>query len=813
MYKNYLKIALRSIWKNKVFSLINIIGLSIGLSASFAIGIIIYYDLTFDKFHSDGNRIYRITSDFITPESNFHNRGVAVPMANYAKEHISGLEKVSVFFNMYFNSVENKEKNQNFRNIEDVIVTDQAYFDLFEYQWLAGSSKNLSEPNYVVLTQSKATKYFPDSSPQQVIGKILWYNDDIPLKISGVVADLDQRTDFYFNEFVSLKTARNTFMDRQVNSEEWNGTNSSTQVFVKILPNIDLTVIQEQLDAVAYEHADKETYDMGQRRNFHLQPLDDIHFNGDYGIFNNSKGQADKSVLMSLGIVALFLLVLGCINFVNLNTAQATKRAKEIGIRKTLGSSKKQLIFQFLGETLVLTLAATFLSIFMASGMLKVFSDFIPKGVQFNLLVTPLIITSIVGLLVLVTFLSGFYPALVLSNYKPVSVLKNQTISGNHKWAVRKYLTVFQFVIAQVFIVATLIVGKQLNFLMSKDMGFKTETNAFVRAWHDDDLDKRINFVEAMNKIPEVSLISLANNPPASNSSNSTIATYIDGDKEINTDLQQLFGDLNYLKLYGIELLAGRDRRNDTIKEFVINETYSKILGFQNPIDAIGKFLKFEEEQFPIVGVMKDFHQRSLHSNIRPMALVGDSNRDSYAQFNTIHFSLLAEASNNLPQVILKIKNAWKTIYPEDDFEINFMNDTVKNFYNQERKTSVLLMWATGFAILISCLGLLGLVIHNTERRTKEIGIRKVLGASLAQLNILLCKEFLILVGVAFAIALPIAWWGMNNWLQDFAFKTTLSWWIFPLSGIAMLLIAMLIIGMRTMAAANVNPVKSLRAE
>lgn len=344
-------------------------------------------------------------------------------------------------------------------------------------------------------------------------------------------------------------------------------------------------------------------------------------------------------------------------------------------------------------------------------------------------------------------------------------------------------------------------------------MGFKTESNAYVRAWHNDDLSKRITFAEAITKIPEISRISLANDPPASNNSNSTIVTFIDDTKEINTDLQQLFGDLNYLKVYGIELLAGRDRLNDTIQEYVINETYSKILGFQNPTDAIGKLLKFDDGQFPIVGVMKDFHQRSLRSNIQPMALIGDSNRDIYTQFNTLHFSLNEYASNDLTQVIAKVGDAWKSVYPEDDFEIHFMDDTVKQFYEQERKTSVLLKWATGLAILISCLGLLGFVIHTTERRTKEIGIRKVLGASLAQLNLLLCKEFLILVGIAFAIAVPIAWYGLDNWLQDFAYKTELSWWVFALSGLVMLLITLLIISIRTIAAANRDPVKSLRTE
>lgn len=814
MFKNYIKIAFRNILKNKVFSFINIIGLSIGLSAAFVIGAIIYYDMTYDKFHLDDESIYRITSDFYTPEGDFHNRGVAVPLGKYAKDKINGFETVSTFFTMYFPKVENKKTDNTFRNVEDAVLTDASYFEIFNYEWLAGSADELAEPNHLVLTKSRVDKYFPNSALSNVIGKTLVYNDSITVKLIGVVADFTERSDLFFNEFISLKTAKNTPMERQVFSDNWNSSNSATQVFVKVEPNVNIAHIQKQLDAVAYEHADKEMYDLGQKRNFHLQPLTDLHFNAKYGIFNNTEYQGSKKVLISLVVLALFLLVLGCINFINLNTAQATKRAKEIGIRKTLGSSKKQLITQFLGETFLLTLAATFVSLFLSFWLFKVFSDFIPAGIQFELFANPIFIGIIILLLLTVTFLSGFYPALILSRFNTITVLKNKNVNGSDNSALRKYLTVFQFVIAQVFIIATLIVGKQLNFLMSKDMGFKTEANVFIRAWQNDDLSKRMNFVDAIRTIPEVDIISLANDPPASGNSNSTIATYKRDGEEINTDLQQLFGDLNYLKLYRIELLAGRDRLNDTIQEYIINETCAEVLGFQTPQDAIGEYLDFGEEgKYPIVGVMEDFHQRTLRSNIQPMALIGDTNRDFYAQFNTIHFSLKGEGTSHWPDAIAKIEKAWKSVYPDDDFETHFLDDTIKQFYEQERKTAVLLKWSTGLAILISCLGLLGLVIHTTERRIKEIGVRKVLGASVGDLNLLLSKEFLLLVGIAFAIAAPIAWYGMNNWLQDFAYKTELSWWVFVLSGGAMILIALVIISIRTIAAANANPVKSLRTE
>jgi len=814
MFKNYLKIAFRNIWKNKVFSLINIIGLSIGLSAAFVIGIMIYYDLTFDKFHPDSERIFRVTTEFTSPEGNYFNHAASIPLGDALKEKATGIETIGTFFISYVEKVENPDTSKVFENEDDMVFADATYFDIFGYEWLAGDrSEILSSPNEVVLTKERAAKYFPETVPEQVVGKTLIYNDSLPVKVTGVVADFERRTDFYFKEFLSVKTANNTEQKDQIFSDEWNNTNSFSQLFLKVAENGDVASIQSQLDALAKEHQDKTLSDMGHGRIFHLQPLADMHFNKDFGVFDGTDYQASKTLMISLAFIALFLLLLGCINFINLNTAQATQRAKEIGIRKTLGSSKKQLIFQFLGETFLLTLAAAIFSLFLSYWMLQVFADFMPQGVNFDLFKSPIVLLFIIVLLLMVTFLSGFYPALFLSGFQPISVLKNQIFLGKNKAGLRRYLTVFQFGIAQIFIIATLVVGKQLHYVMNRDMGFKTEAITNIRLpYQDGSIGKRLAFADAIKTVPQVAEVSLGWIPPASNSNRSTMATYVDNGKETHTSLQLLTADLSYLNLYGIKLLAGRDRLNDTINEYVINETYSKILGFKNPADAIGNMVKLNDEQIPIVGVMKDFNQRSLRNSIKPMALEGDRNRSEGSQFNMVHIAL-QEGSSQWPKTIEEIENAYKTFYPQADFELNFYDEAIKRFYEQERRTSVLLKWAMGLAISISCLGLLGLVIYTTERRTKEIGIRKVLGATLAQLNLLLCKEFLILVAIAFAIAAPIAWWGMNNWLEDFAYKTGMSWWIFLLSGVTMLLVALVVISIRTIAAANANPVKSLRTE
>jgi ABC-type antimicrobial peptide transport system permease subunit len=814
MILNYLKIGWRNLWNNKIFSLINIISLAIGLSASFVIGLMVYYDFTFDQFHKDGDRIYRVTTDFNSPEGAFYNSGVTVPLKNALKQNAAGLEQISAFFTYNPLKVKTENSDKIFKNPQFTVFADTSYFDIFNYKWLAGTKQNsLRNPNEAVLSQNRAQLYFPNLKPEQIIGKTLIYNDSIPAKITGIVANFTQRTDIVFEEFISLPTASQTEIKNTVESTQWNSTNSASQLFIKIKKSTKLKNIQKYLDQLSKEHEDKELVSYHQENNFHLQPLSELHFDGNYGDYDYSTPQASKSVLSSLGVIAIFLLLLGSINFINLNTAQATQRAKEIGIRKTLGSSRKQLVFQFLAETFLLTLVAALVSTFLAASLLQVFSDFVPKDLHFGLFANPLIIGFACLLIVVVTLFSGIYPALILSHFKPISVLKGQFLPRNNNASFRQALTVFQFVIAQIFIIGTLLVGKQIHFLMNKDMGINTTSISYFNVpWNDDAMNKKLLFEERLKAIPEIQNISLGGEPPASSGVNSTVATYGSGKKVVDSDLELLFGNSQYFDLYGLKLLAGRKPLNDTLHEYVINEAMMKKIGFKNPEEAVGENLNISDEQFLIVGVMADFNQRSLKSTIRPMAFGGDTDREWYSQFNRIHFKIQSK-TENLSNTIAKVETIWKSIYPGSDFDIKFMDDTVKQFYDSERRMSILLNWATALSVIISALGLLGLVIHTTARRTKEIGIRKVLGASLAQLSMLLCRDFLKLVAIAFIIAVPLAWWGLNDWLQGYAFKTEMSWWIFALSGLGMILLSLLIMSIKTLATARKNPVKSLRTE
>lgn len=813
MFRNYFKIAWRNLWKHKLFSVINIISLAIGFSASFVIGLMVYYDLTFDKFHPDSELIYRVTSNFVTNDSEGSNSGIPMPYIIEARENFNGLEYASGIHVANFLKVEDSQNKKVFKNPEYVVFANPEYFKIFEYNWLAGSPEMaLNSPNELVLTKNRAKKYFPELSPDEIIGKTLIYNDSIQTTVKGVVANFENRTDLIFEEFLSIETSRKTSNGSYILDPQWDNTNSGSQLFVKISEPVAISSITKQFNALEVEHRSDWEKKYNFSKTFNLQPLSDLHFNTELGIFDFSDRPADKSVMRGLGLIALFLLLLGVINFINLNTAQANQRAKEIGIRKTLGSSKKQLVFQFMGETFLLTIASAIISVVLAYWLLQVFSDFTPSGLTFSLFKNPLIIGFAIVLVVLVTFLSGIYPALVLTKYKPISVLKNQVINKTGKPALRRFLTVFQFAIAQVFIISTILVGKQIHFMMNKDMGFKTDAIANVHTpWYNNTLEKQVRFEQELKKYPELSKLARGGNTPASRSTSTTVVTYINNDgNEIQTPLQLLRGAKDYIDIYNIELLAGRHILNDTIHEFVINETYLNILGFTNPEEALGIQIKRSDKLYPIVGVVKDFNQRSLKDPINPLAIVGNWGGTS---FRVMHFTMMNNEQTSMLNTISKIETAYKSIYPDADFQVNFMDETVERFYNQEKSLSKLLGWAMGLSVLISCLGLLGLVIYTTERRTKEIGVRKVLGATLSQLNILLCKEFLVLVIIAFVIATPLAYLGLSSWLEDFAFKTNLSWWIFALSGLGMVLIAIAIMSARTVSTAMKNPVNSLRTE
>lgn len=814
MFRTYLKIAWRSLWKNKVFSMINILSLAIGLSAAMVIGIIVYYDFTFDQFHPDGDRIYRVTSKFKNPEGTSYSSGISIPLVEDVDKNFTGVENSAFILTFRPYNIQVSEDNKLIKEPSFVIYADQNYFDIFDYKWLAGSDRNqLLNPNEVVLTASRAAQYFPNKKPAQIIGKTLIYNDSINASITGIVADFEQRTDLVFKEFLSLNTIKRSDRNGPYMSVNWRNTNSGAQLLVKLEKENNISTFQKQLNQTAIDHESADDIKSGSKREFYAQPFLNMHFDQYYPGFDFTSTAADKDVMLMLGLIALFLLLLGCINFINLNTAQASQRAKEIGIRKTLGSSKKQLVVQFLGETFILTLIAALCSLGLSVWLIDIFSDFIAAGITISMFADPYLLSFLSVLIILVTLLAGFYPGIVLSKFRPARVLKGETKTGKGQNGLRKFLTVFQFAISFIFIMATLLVGKQIQFLLNMDMGFKTDSIVYINTPSNvTGAESRELLAQKLQTIPQVDKVSLGGGTPV-NVNYKTVFKVHGKDGEQVADIDVVFGDSKFLDLYEIPLVAGRLPINDTISEVVLNRIAVQKLGFGSPEEALGQIVNPDSSPFEITGVMEDFHNGSLKYEINAMAFTGDIYRRFFSSFETIHMNIKAESSSNMSTILTNIKNRFDVVYPDSNISINFMDETVERFYNKERSMSKLLNWAMGLSVLISCMGLLGLVIFTTERRVKEIGIRKILGATILQINTLLCKDFVLLIIIAFTIAMPIAYWALNNWLQDFAYRTVLSWWVFAASGLGGLLVALLTLSFIAIRAAGANPVESLRTE
>ncbi|WCT10758.1 ABC transporter permease [Mucilaginibacter jinjuensis] len=817
MIKNYFKIAFRNFRKHKLFTLINIVGLTIGISAALVIYLIVHFDFTFDKFHPDGDRIYRVVSNYGYNGESGYNAGVTTALPAAVKGEISGLAESAPIRLMYDPNViiQNGEKAAaKFKKQSDVILADGRFFNVFAYKWLEGSAKSaLASPFQVVLSAKQAKLYFPGLNYSQMIGKQVVYEDTIKTTVSGIVANFKENTDITFHDFISFSTIQRVKSLKDDVSENWGATSYASQFYVKLNNKVTAQNVQRQMNDLFKRRNPKVEQSTNNFHKFILQPLSDLHFNNDFAGYNTHI--ANKTTLYSLLLIALFLLVLGCINFINLTTAQASQRAKEIGIRKTMGSSRKQLIVQLLSETFIITLLAVILAISITPGILKLFADFIPKGVQANLLQVP-VVAFLLILTIAVSLLSGFYPAIVLSAFKPVAVLKNQTNTATGKtrnaW-LRKSLTVTQFVIAQFFIMATILVSKQIYYVMHKDLGFKKDAIIIVETPYKTMLtNKKQIFINKLAGMPQIATLSVGDQPPSSDNWNSYEAIYKDGKKEIKTSLQIKSGDANYLKVYHLKLLSGRNLRlGDSSKSILVNANYAKSIGFKNPGDATGTYINYNGSNTEIIGVLADFYQESLRGAIKPLGVIyPEMYHDRF-----IHIALKPETAggNEWKTAIGSLQKAWRETYPEDDFEYHFFDEKIAKFYESEQHTSQLLSWATGLSIFISCLGLLGLAMYTTNLRTKEIGVRKVLGATVTQIVTLLSTELVWLVVLAFVLVTPVAWLVMHKWMQNFTYRTTISWWVFALSGAGMLLTALITLSFQTIKAAIANPARSLKSE
>ena len=812
MLNIFYKSALRSIWNKKSFSILNIMGLAVGIAASILIFLIIRNELSYDKYQSKRDRIYRVVTTNINKsngEISKRTPAIPPPLPKAMKQDFAQVENTTAILQMggaqIYIPEENINNEKRFKEEGGLFWTEPGLFEIFDYDWIEGNAAALKNPNTVVIAESIANKYF--SSHEKAIGKtIQLYSFRIPLRIVGIFRDLPDNTDIPIRIAASFPTLRTRVPEIFATDESpWKYTFG--QCFILLRKDQSADQLQSQLPAFVKRYYPEDDQKTNEFASLNLQPLKAMHFDRDFDTFRTD-GLSRKE-LWSLGLIGLFLLVVACINFINLSTAQSVNRGKEIGVRKVLGGSRSQLVKQFLLETAFITLISLVIGCLIAQLCMPLLNDLLNKDLSLNFLQHPSILLFIILSAISVTFLAGFYPAIILSGFNPITIFRNKLLAKKTgALSLRRTLVVFQFVIAQLLVIGTIVVVKQMSYFRNKSMGFDKDGIVLINLPSDSSLKVKYPLLEnRVLQLPGVLSASLCMEAPA-NFFDRNHSFYFDNRAEKEKfNLAWQFADTGYLKTFGIQLLAGRSYfPSDTVRELLINETGVKKLGFRSPNDILGKTIAFDDGQkYPIVGVVKDFNNRSLHSGIEPMVLTS-----SYESYEWIAVRM---DRSKMKTTLDRVQKTFTEIYPTYMYDRVFFDERIEGFYGNEAITSRLFKIFSLLAILISCLGLYGLVSFMAVQKTKEIGVRKVLGASVRSIVYLFSREFTILIGIAFLIAAPVGYYLMNGWLSGFYYHTSLGWEVFVIAMIISVIIAWITVGYRAIKAAITNPVKSLRTE
>ncbi|HNP18642.1 MAG TPA: ABC transporter permease [Fulvivirga sp.] len=799
MLKNYIKTTMRSLMRSKSNTIINILGLALGITSSLVLFLLLNHLKSFDKFHANYDNIYRIVTESDGQGGNrAYTGGVPTPLPDAIREDFSDLKEVLFISSVYGDnliSTKNGTELKTFYEDDEtrMAYTEQGYFTLFDFKLLTGNRQHLlDQPNKVVISERLAKRYFGDSDP---LNKVLILNKTTDLVVSGVMENVPDNTDFPFEILISYATIK----PENVKSG-WGSISSDNQCYVLLAPNQNPENLNAQFPNFIKKYIDEKNED---NRVMYLQPLSNLHFNEEFS--NYSYNSISNGNLQAIGIIALFLLATSCVNFVNLSTAVAVKRAKEVGIRKVLGSTKSQLVRQFLGETFFITLVSIGISMGLTEAFLLYINPFLEVKLDLALLSNANQLLFIVSLLVGITLVAGIYPAFVLSSYKPVVALKSKLVGkGSSGQGLRKGLVIFQFFISQVFIIGTIILITQVNYVRNAELGFNPSAVIDVSLPIRKDNDKKRTLKNKLQQIAAVESVSLALSDPSSGSVSIT-NVHVQDDPE-SYDVSVKLADENYIVIYGIKLLAGRGLpARDTLSEMVVNEEFLRVTGIKSPEEAIGKQIKIWGTTVPIVGVMNNFHTVSLHEKIAPVVL--------FNGINNYRLASIKINTKNIAATIPMIEDVWKELYPDYDFDYKFVDAQIAEFYEGEQKMSTIFAVFAGIAIFIGCLGLYGLASYTVNQKVKEIGVRKVLGAKVSQILYMFSREFLTLVVIAFVLAAPLAWYIMNQWLQGFEYRINIGPLIFISSVFITAVIAVATVGYKSMSAAMANPVDSLRDE
>ncbi|HEY4063684.1 MAG TPA: ABC transporter permease [Puia sp.] len=830
MIKKQLLFVLRRLGRHKLTTTINILGLTLGVLSCLVIYLYVRFEFSYDTFHADRDRIYRVVVSLTSPNGTHNDMaGVPPPLAADLRRETTGFSTVAGIYTQDCRVMipETNKPSRVFARILDgerqhIAFADPQYLDIFHYEWLAGNPVTaLKAPFSVVLTESEARRYFQQGGPADWMGRRLVYLDSLTVYVSGIVRDWQQHSDFGFTDLISYPTIAHSFLQKDMNG--WNMFQGDVNTLVKLSPGTTMAQAEKQLPAFFKRHKHLSEENKG---GLGLQPLTDIHFNAAYADYYGRR--AHKPTLYALSGIALFILLIAAINFVNLSTAQAVLRAREVGVRKVLGSSRGGLIRQFLSETGVIVLASMVLALLLADPVIAALHGFIPEGV--GLRMGDPGTWLFIGLTAMITcLLAGWYPARVLSSFLPVISLRGQGIRQlNSKSYLRKGLIVFQFTVSLLFIIGTTMVGRQIHYMINTDLGFKKDAIVTIDLPWDQPKNRKAVLATGIEGLSGVRQTGLSTASPEAGDHGGTNLEYKGTtDAKIDARCDQI--DTGYLSLYGLTLAAGRNFfLADTARQgsdptggapavapyraFILNETAARALGFQRPADAVGRQVSsgFGGVPGPVVGIVKDFHFASLHEKIQPFFFTTQSGAGGLL---SVKLASADQSAGQVKELLRKMEVLFKKVYPETPFQLRFFDQSIEKLYEREQKTAQIMNLAMGIAIFISCMGLFGLAAFTANQRTREIGIRKVLGAGVPDLVSLLSREFIVLVLLSILVAAPVAGWGMHRWLQDFAYRATMPWWIYLLAGVAAITIALLTVSFQAIRAATANPVDSLKAE
>lgn len=805
MIKNYLKIAMRNLVRHKAFSVINISGLAIGVASCLLLFTVVKYELSYDTFQPAYGRIHHVVTKDKFPNEITYTPGIPFPALDALRLEFPQITSGALLAN-YGSQVTVPGKDplstlpgKKFIEETGFFFCDPQFFKVFNYEWMAGTPSVLKEPNVTVLTKKIAEKYFGDW--KNAMGRYLKLDNAVTVKVSGILKDVPGNTDFPLAIVTSFETVKAN-PGVYFYSTEWGATTSNFQVFMLLPENISADKTNARFAEFNKKYYGDRT--RSARYNF-LRPLSEVHFDKRFENFGDHV--TSKSTLWTLSLIGLFIIIMASINFINLSTAQAVGRSKEIGIRKVLGSYRRQLFGQLIGETAIIVIAAVILAVGIAQLCLPYIKHIasIQESLNFFNRPTMLFMFLLIGL---VTILAGLYPAFILSGFNPAVALKNKITSATVGGiSVRRGLVVAQFAISQVLIIGTIIAVSQMNFVRNADLGFSKDALLVINANADSVVQARQeSFKQNLLQIPEVESVSFSSDLPSSENNSATNFAFNHRDDEAYS-LYTKFADEDYFKTFGLRLLAGKSfGKSDTVNEVVVNETLVKKLGVKGPDDIIGKEIRMGSDSWKtIVGVVKDFKTNSLRETVKPLLIAEE--RKHYG------VTTVKLRTSNISKTKTGIEATWNKSFPEYAYTTSFMDEDIADFYKQEEQLSLLYKIFAGIAIFISCLGLYGLVSFMAVQRTKEIGIRKVLGASVQNIIYLFSKEFIVLILVGFVVAIPVAYFMMSNWLQNFVFRIKITPVVFLIAVLISIIIALMAVGYKSIKAAIANPVKSLRSE